>query len=93
MVWNGSCILFVGGPLGSPTVTTPFTRQTGCHFVFRVNNAFAHQSLLVSAYLLQQNITTLPWPYRIPDIETHRTTSLRTSTLSNYLGRIAQNRT
>ena len=49
-------------------IVVPFARQAGPQFVFQDDNARAHRARIVTQYLQQQNITTLPWPALSPDL-------------------------
>ena len=49
-------------------IVMPFARGAGRHFVLQDDNARAHRSRLVTAYLQQQNNTTLPYLVLLPDI-------------------------
>ena len=43
-------------------IAVPFAREPEYCSVLQDDNVCAHRSLLVTVYLQQQNITTLPWP-------------------------------
>lgn len=46
----------------------PFARRYGRRFIFQDDNARCHRARIVTDYLQQQNITTLPWPALSPDL-------------------------
>lgn len=46
----------------------PFARRHGHGFIFQDDNARAHRARVVTEYLQQQNIRSLPWPAMSPDL-------------------------
>lgn len=46
----------------------PFARRHGRRFIFQDDNARCHRARIVTDYLQQQHITTLPWPALSPDL-------------------------
>ncbi|XP_071097916.1 serine-rich adhesin for platelets-like [Haliotis cracherodii] len=46
----------------------PFARRHGRRFIFQDDNASFHRARIVTDYLQQQHITTLPWPALSPDL-------------------------